>query len=264
MKPLADLPAASLRRLAVVLTDIDDTLTDGGRLSARAYAAMENLRGAGLRVVPVTGRPAGWCDLIARQWPVDGVVGENGALAFRYDEAARRMIRIAALPEAEFRRARARLDALAAEILARVPGAAIAADQFGRLADLAIDFREDVPALPDAAVAEIARIAAAAGATAKISSIHVNIWFGAWDKRSMARRVLSEWFGLDDAAAEARALFVGDSPNDAPMFAAFPLSVGVANVADFAGRIETPPAYVARARGGAGFAELAAAILSAR
>ena len=110
----------------------------------------------------------------------------------------------------------------------------------------------------------IARIAAAAGATAKISSIHVNIWFGAWDKRSMARRVLSEWFGLDDAAAEARALFVGDSPNDAPMFAAFPLSVGVANVADFAGRIETPPAYVARARGGAGFAELAAAILSAR
>jgi hypothetical protein len=264
MKPLVDLPAASCRALRAVLTDIDDTLTENGRLPAAAYAALERLAQAGIAVIPVTGRPAGWCDLIARQWPVAGVVGENGALAFRYDDAARRMTRRYAVPAGDFRAARARLDALGAEILARVPGAAIAADQFGRLADLAIDFAEDVPRLGEDAVAAIVRLAEAAGATAKVSSIHVNIWFGGWDKLTMARRVLGEWLGLDDAAQRAHCLFVGDSPNDAPMFGHFPLSVGVANVADFAGRLAFAPAYVTRAPGGAGFAELAAAILAAR
>jgi HAD superfamily hydrolase (TIGR01484 family) len=264
MKPLAELPAAACRGLRAVLTDIDDTLTVHRRLPAAAYSAMERLAEAGIAVIPVTGRPAGWCDLIARQWPVAGVVGENGALAFRCDDAPRRMTRLYAAPEAEFRTRRARLDALGAEIVSAVPGSAIAADQFGRLADLAIDFAEDVPRLSDAAIAAIVRRAEAAGATAKVSSIHVNVWFGAWDKLTMARRVLAEWLGLGDAAQRATCLFVGDSPNDAPMFGYFPLSVGVANVADFAGRMAALPGFVAAGRGGAGFAELTAAILARR
>jgi HAD superfamily hydrolase (TIGR01484 family) len=136
--PLADLPAASRARLRFVLTDIDDTLTTGGRLTSAAYGALERLAARGYHVIPVTGRPAGWCDLIARFWPVDAVIGENGAFYFRYDQGARAMTRRFWLSEAERAEARRRLDRVAATILALVPGALIAADQSYRIADLAI------------------------------------------------------------------------------------------------------------------------------
>ena len=100
--------------------------------------------------------------------------------------------------------------------------------------------------------------------TAKVSSIHVNGWFGVYDKLGMTKTLLRERFGVDLDAERDRYLFVGDSPNDAPMFAYFPLSVGVANVRRFAGRLEHAPAYVTASEGGAGFAELAARLLAAR
>lgn len=264
MRPLAELPDAAARNVAFVLTDIDDTLTSEGRLPAAAYAALERLHEAGLKIIPVTGRPGGWCDLIARFWPVDGVVGENGAFYFRYDHAARRMIRRFHASEAERAQNRARLDALADEILAKVPGAALAADQPYRVADLAIDFREDVEPLPEESVDAIVRLCEAAGATAKVSSIHVNAWFGAYDKLAMARAMLKAEFGLDPARAPTTVLFAGDSPNDEPMFAAFPLSVGVANIRDAGARLRHWPAYETPARGGEGFVQLAERLLAAR
>ncbi len=264
MQRLCEFPAAALRRVRVVLCDIDDTLTDDGRLSAHAYGALERLQAAGLEVIPVTGRPAGWCDLIARWWPVGAVVGENGAFYFAYDHALRRMLRRYCKAPRERALDRERLGALGARILAAVPGAAIAADQAYREADLAIDWREDVPPLPEEAVQRIVALFEAAGATAKVSSIHVNGWFGDYDKLGMSLRVLRERLGLDPDAAAALALFVGDSPNDAPMFGYFPNSVGVANVRDFEGRLAAAPAWVTEARGGAGFAELAARLLAVR
>lgn len=264
MRPLAELSDAEARGVDVVLTDIDDTLTTDGRLPAAAYAALERLHEAGLKVVPVTGRPGGWCDLIARFWPVDGVVGENGAFYFRYDHAARRMIRRFRADEAERAENRARLDRLAAEVLARVPGAALAADQPYRIADLAIDFCEDVPPLPAESVDAIVRLCEAAGATAKVSSIHVNAWFGAYDKLGMAQEMLKAEFGLDAERELSRILFAGDSPNDEPMFCAFPLSVGVANIRDAGERLRHWPAYVTPGRGGAGFVQLAERLLAAR
>ena len=81
MRPLAELDARGIRAL---LFDIDETLTTEGKLTAQAYAALERLHAAGKKVVAVTGRPAGWCDHIARMWPVDAVVGENGAFYFFY------------------------------------------------------------------------------------------------------------------------------------------------------------------------------------
>jgi HAD superfamily hydrolase (TIGR01484 family) len=263
MRPLASCPRAALAALRFVLCDIDDTLTIEGRLPARAYDALERLRVAGLTVVPITGRPAGWCDLIARQWPVDAVVGENGAFWFRYDDHARRMIRRYWKTDAERAADRARLAAIEAAILAAVPGARVAADQAYREADLAIDFREDVAPLDDAAVATIVEQFRASGATAKVSSIHVNGWFGDYDKLAMTRRLFAEAFGADLDGARDHIVFVGDSPNDAPMFAFFPNAVGVANVRDFAGRIDAEPAWVTTARGADGFVELAQAILAA-
>src|SRR5882762_5704291 len=123
MRPLGEFPAAARRAICFVLLDIDDTLTTGGRLTAAAYRALEDLSRRGLRVIPVTGRPAGWCDLIARLWPVDAVIGENGAFYFRYDHEARRMTRCFWLSAEGREMARRRLDRLAEEILAAIPDA---------------------------------------------------------------------------------------------------------------------------------------------
>jgi hypothetical protein len=265
MQPLTALARDTCRNLVGVLADIDDTLTTEGRIGADAFDALEKLRAAGLLVIPVTGRPAGWCDMIARAFPVDAVVGENGAFAFRYDEAAKRVARIYAADAATRAANRRRLNALGPRILAAVPGAGIASDQAFREADLAIDVCEDVPRLPEAAIERIVALFCAEGATAKLSSIHVNGWFGTYDKLSMTRRLLREAFGHDiDGPAKSRFVFVGDSPNDAPMFAFFPNAIGVANVVEFADRCEALPAYVTRARCSAGFAEAARHVLSQR
>jgi HAD superfamily hydrolase (TIGR01484 family) len=261
MRPLASMPDAVRRGVRGVLTDIDDTLSTHGRLTAEAYAAMERLRGAGRLVIPVTGRPAGWCDHIARMWPVDAVVGENGALYMRYDARERKLVRRFAAEEPVRVANRARLAAIGAKIVAAVPGCALASDQLYRETDLAIDYREDVPPLPRNAVDRIVALMQAEGLTAKVSSIHVNGWFGRYDKLAMARTLLVEAFAVDLDAERERFVFVGDSPNDAPMFAYFPGAVGVANVREFADRIATLPAYVTHAPAGAGFAELAGFLL---
>ena len=259
MKPLAELDAGGI---TAVLADIDDTLSTDGKLTAAAYQALERLQQAGLRVVPVTGRPAGWCDHIARMWPVDAVVGENGAFYFYY--ANGRLERRFEADEASRAGKRARLQAIAARIVAAVPGCALASDQAYRASDLAIDYCEDVPPLPLAAAARIAALMQEEGLTAKVSSIHVNGWFGNYDKLGMTRRFLRDALGIDLDAEKSRFVFVGDSPNDAPMFAYFPLSVGVANVRHFADRIEALPAYVTNGESGAGFVEVAERLLMAR
>ncbi len=261
MRPLSTMPPEARRAIRGVLTDIDDTLSTEGRLTAEAYAALERLRAAGKLVIPVTGRPAGWCDHIARMWPVDAVVGENGAFYMHYDAKARRLVRRFAVPGTERRANRAKLATIGEKILAAVPGAALASDQRYREADLAIDFREDVAPLPRAAIDRIVAMMEAEGLTAKVSSIHVNGWFGRYDKLAMTRTLFAEIFCLDLDAERDRYVFAGDSPNDAPMFAFFPNAVGVANVRAFADRIATLPAYITTNEAGAGFAELAAVLL---
>jgi HAD superfamily hydrolase (TIGR01484 family) len=264
MRPLAAMPVAACAAMRGVLADIDDTLSTGGRITAEAYAAMESLRAAGLLFIPITGRPAGWCDHIARMWPVDAVVGENGAVYMLHDQRAGKLRKRYVATEAERVANRRRLAEVAESILREVPGAARASDQPYRESDLAIDFCEDVPRLPADAIDRIMALMRAAGMTAKMSSIHVNGWFGAYDKLAMTRTLLRDEFGIDVDAERDHFIFVGDSPNDAPMFEHFPYSVGVANVRAFGGRIATPPAYVTERESGAGFAELAAHLLAAR
>ncbi len=264
MQPLAGLPQAVAASVVAVLADIDDTMTLHGRLPACAYQAIEDLQKAGIPVVPVTGRPAGWCDMIARFWPVAGVVGENGAFYFSYDDAARTMRQVFAVPDAQRSHDRARLEQLRQRILKAVPGCAVASDQRYREADLAIDFCEDVPPLGADAVHRIVGLFEEAGATAKVSSIHVNGWFGEYDKLTMSARLAADLLGLDLQGDRERIMFVGDSPNDAPMFGFFPHSCGVANVRQFAGRMPSEPAYVTEAEGGYGFVEVAERLLAAR
>jgi len=264
MLPLAEAPKAVLAGFIAVLTDIDDTLTLHGRLPAEAFAALENLQRAGLKTVAITGRPAGWCDHIARQWPVDGVVGENGAFYFRYDEVARKMIRVYA-QSAEERRANAeKLWAVARRVLKEFPGTAIASDQAYREIDVAIDFCEDVPPLPLATAQKIADAFASEGATAKVSSIHVNAWYGTHDKLTMSKRFLRETFDIRVESEPERIAYCGDSPNDAPMYAYFPNGIGVANIRPLAPLMSHLPRYVTAADGGLGFAEFADRVIRAR
>lgn len=264
MKPLSEFPETDLRRVRCVFTDIDDTLTDEGRLTARAYTALAALDEAGISVIPITGRPAGWCDLIARFWPVGGVVGENGAFYFHYDHLHRRMERHYADSETERAANREKLTAIGEKIIAELPGSAISADQAYRETDLAIDISEDVARLSDDQIHRIVTIFQESGATAKVSSIHVNGWFGDYDKLSMARVFAANCLKIDLHEHRENFIFVGDSPNDVPMFNFFPHSIGVANIRLFANQLSTAPTYVTEAPGGGGFVEVAQALLASR
>lgn len=264
MTPIAELDPATLRGVTGLLFDIDDTLTTHGQLTAEAYGALHAAKAAGLMTVPITGRPAGWCDHIARMWPVDAVVGENGAFYMAHDKALGKLVTRFAKCVEERAADRLRLDAIAQDILDAVPGAALASDQDYRAADIAIDFCEDVPRLSSDSIGRIKRIMEARGLTAKVSSIHVNGWFGGYDKLSTTRLFLEERHGIDLDTERERFVFVGDSPNDAPMFAYFPLSVGVANIRAFAGQLPCEPRYITEHECGGGFCEVVAALLEAR
>jgi HAD superfamily hydrolase (TIGR01484 family) len=264
MLPLSEAPNNMLAEIAAVLTDIDDTLTLHGRLPAEAFGALERLQRAGIRVIPITGRPAGWCDMIARQWPVDGVVGENGAFYFRYDDVSRKMIRVYAQSVEERRANVERLWTIARRVLLEFPGTAIASDQAYREIDVAIDFCEDVPALPLEIAEKIAGRFHAEGAAAKISSIHVNAWFGTHDKLTMSRRFLAEAFDIESENDIGKIAYCGDSPNDAPMYAYFPNGIGVANIRPYVKHMAHLPAYVTEAEGGHGFAEFSETLLRTR
>ncbi|MBN1837368.1 MAG: HAD-IIB family hydrolase [Spirochaetales bacterium] len=261
-RPIDEIPAELCRELESFFTDIDDTITQDGLLLAESYGALWELHRAGLEVVVVTGRPAGWCDHIARMWPVAAVIGENGAFYYAYDRQARRMQRRNLISEEERREGRRRLERVRERVLAEVPGCGIAADQPFRLVDLAVDFREDVEPLGSEAVEAICRIAAQEGAVCKVSSIHVNCWYGSFDKVSGVRRFLEDrGRELSEERQRRRILFTGDSPNDEPMFRALPHTVAMANIASFLPQLAFPPEYITRQESARGFAEAVEIIL---
>jgi HAD superfamily hydrolase (TIGR01484 family) len=254
----------TVRNLIGFFFDIDDTFTTGGKIPSVAFEALWKLRDCGIKVVPITGRPAGWCDHIARMWPVDGVVGENGALYFWMDDNEKKMKKRFLDPEEIRKEKRKRLDGIGDEILKALPGTAIASDQSYREADLAIDYCEDVKPLKERDVETICRIFENHGANCKVSSIHVNGWFGNYDKLSMTKTFAAERWDIDLDSEKDRFCFCGDSPNDEPMFRYFPTSFGVRNVLSFANQMTHLPAFVAENDGGEGFAEIVETVVRQR
>lgn len=261
MLPLAELPREALAGVRYVLTDVDDTLTEHGRLEAATYAALWRLSDAGLPVIPITGGPAGWCDLMVRMWPVAAAIAESGAIAYWLENGA---LRSWSWPDAEPVAGSERLSRIAENVLAAHPAARLAKNQFCRIYDLAIDVGEEPPRLASGEVEAIRSIVADSGARMGRSSIHVNVWLGSYDKLAMAERFLSMRYGYDPEHDAASVLYVGDSPNDEPMFRRFPLSVGVANVRNYVDDLESHPKYVTNASHGAGFAEMVAKIINSK
>jgi HAD superfamily hydrolase (TIGR01484 family) len=259
MLPLAELPAARLRAVHGVLTDIDDTLTRDGAVEPAALAALQRLQAQGIPVIAITGRPAGWSEPFAAAWPVRAIVAENGGVLLRR-AADGRVGHEYAQDEATRARNIERLQACAAAVLQAVPGARLAADSAGRLTDIAIDHAEFAQ-LGAAQIALVASLMRSHGLNATVSSIHVNGWIGGHTKWTAAQWAVQRCTGAP-LAVEAW-LYVGDSTNDQSMFEHIPLSVAVANIAPFVPQLEVLPAYVTRGERGAGFAELADALLAA-
>lgn len=260
LRPLRDFPPATWRSIRYLLTDYDGTLTSNGRLPAAGYSALQRLQQTGLVTVLVTGGPAGMGHHMARSWPLDATIAESGAVYYRYQTAAARLITRYWKSDPERDTDRDSLNRLKQQILSQVPGAALASDQTFRVADLAIDIREDVnPPLPAADIERIVAIFEQGGARAKVSSIHVNGWFGDYDKLAMSKILFREQFGVELDRIREQAVFVGDAANDALMFEFFPHSVGVANVRDYLSEL-TPaqtPAWVTEQPATDGFIELA-------
>lgn len=259
MQALDLCPPEALSRLFGVLTDIDDTLTSHAGIAPEALQALHDLRAAGVPVIAITGRPAGWSEAFAMQWPVAAIVAENGAVMLRNVQG--RLQRDFCQDEATRAANFARLQACAAEVLSRVPGATLATDSAGRLTDIAIDHSEHAHLEP-AQIEQVCAVMREHGLRATVSSIHINGWIGEHNKWSAAHWAVHAALGQAFDAAEW--VYVGDSTNDQQMFARMPLSVGVANIARFLPQLQSLPRYVTRAERGQGFAELAQALLRAR
>jgi HAD superfamily hydrolase (TIGR01484 family) len=250
-------------RLVGIFCDVDDTLTHHGVLVPAAYDAIARATAAGLRVVAVTGRPAGWAEVFACTWPIAGAVAENGAFAVRRSPNGRGTERLTWDTPETCASQGARLRSLADDILRDLPDARLADDQWLRRCDVAFDIGE-THTLPPATVDAIAARIRAAGARCITSSVHAHAFFGDHDKAAMCARAARTWWNLDLAATRADWLFVGDSPNDAPCFAYFPVAAGVANVRKYLDRLESPPSYIADSEGGYGFAEIVSLLLDNR
>ena len=273
MKPLALWLPPHLRG---VFTDIDDTLTTDGAITADALQALGALKAAGLHVIPITGRPVGWSEPFAQVWPVDAIVAENGAVALlppaqdarknplqplseKRGQLSKLYLQDAATRAANY----ARMQQVLAHIEATVPGAQRAADSAGRECDIAIDHSEFTQ-LPQERIDQCVALMRAAGMNATVSSIHINGWYGTHDKLEGARWIVRQRLGRDLDAELNDWVYIGDSTNDQRMFQHFPHSVGVANIARFVPQLQHLPRYVTQRERGAGFAEMARLLLNVK
>ena len=274
MLPLADLPTEVCRNLIGVFTDIDDTLTTEGAITDDALEALAQLKEKGLHVIPITGRPVGWSEPFALEWPVDAIVAENGAVALLKSQISSKNTCMsastghsllsklyqqdAAIRASNFQK----MQQVAQRVLREVPGSMLAQDSPGRETDIAIDHSEFTH-LPPEKIAQALQIMQAEGMNATVSSIHINAWFGSHNKLTGARWIVRALLQRNLDAELGHWLYVGDSTNDQVMFEAFPHSVGVANIARFLPELKTKPRYVTQGARGAGFAQVAAMICAA-
>lgn len=245
-------------KIELICTDVDDTITSEGKLTAEAYNALWRAKEAGIKVIIVTGRPAGWADQMARFWPVDGVVAENGALFFYMDHSTQppKMKKVFSEDPTQLEQSQRKLKLIETEVLEKVPEAQVAFDQSFRLFDLAIDFAEDIPHIGKEKVKTICDIYEKHGATYKVSSIHVNGWFGNFNKWDGIKLAYKTLFGKNLEDNLDHAIYCGDSPNDEPLFEKFQWSYGVANIKEFMNEIQFPPKVIGTKNGGEGFVQL--------
>jgi HAD superfamily hydrolase (TIGR01484 family) len=262
MRPIDQFPLSDATGIRFVLTDIDDTVTRDGRLAARTYQALELLHEAGVKVIPVTAAPAGWCDQMARFWPIPAIVGENGGFYFAFDHQLKRVRRRFWIREDDLDLNRERLAELAARVVDRFPEAELCREHAYREITLAIGFESE--AARARLSAEVVDDLRRSGANSTMNSLWVLAWLGEFDKLAMGRIMMAEVFAVDIDSDQAAVLYLGDSVNDAPMFGFFEHSVGVSTVTGVTKLLPAPPKWITTGAGGDGFVEVADLLLSAR
>ena len=278
MLPLSLWPVEERRNIIGVFTDIDDTLTTHGAITPDALQALADLKAAGLRVIPITGRPIGWAESFAKDWPVNALVAENGGAAwvdinnvknhsgiglqqsYSLPETLSKIYQNNALIRTENN---ARMTQIAAQVTSQIAGVEVSKDSAGRETDLAFDYNEFANLSPET-VQQVVELLQAQGMQTTVSSIHIHGCFGHFDKWTGAQWIVQELFQTDLASELDQWVFVGDSGNDQAMFEHFKRSVGVANIQRFAPQLTHLPRYITPSERGAGFAEVARMLLDVR
>jgi HAD superfamily hydrolase (TIGR01484 family) len=284
MIPLSQWPVEQRRNIIGVFTDIDDTLTTHGAITPDALQALADLKAAGLHVIPITGRPVGWAELLAARLPVDAIVVENGAVALKMVESREFSADLKNIPKIGIQPAYllpkmlskiyqqdatirvnnlARMARIAQQVLAQVPTATLSRDHAGRETDLAFDYKE-FEDLPPEAVQHIVKLLQQAGMQTTVSSIHIHGCFGHFDKWLGAQWIVQQLFQRDLASELDKWVFVGDSGNDQAMFQHFTHSVGVANIRQFESQLTHLPTYITPSSRGAGFTEVVRVLLNSK
>ncbi|XQS16453.1 HAD-IIB family hydrolase [Citrobacter telavivensis] len=247
-----------LRDIRFVLTDMDETLTYQGRLQARTYESLERLQDAGITVIPVTAASAGWADQMARMWPVDGVIAENGGVFFTRKVGTHDVERIY-WHEDEFLKIRQRLTRIQGKIKNVLPWVQISDDQDFRLTSIAFK-------LPDSSVQTKQLVDELNKYDCKytINNLWVLGWLGNYDKLVMSRRILSQFYDLEEQDEQALVYYSGDSLNDASMFKFYKKSLGMSTVKRVAKEMPALPSWISNFPGGEGFVDGARRILNAK
>ena len=255
MDPLSLFP---LTKIKYVLTDIDGTLTSGGQLVSSAYDALWKLKDAGFVVIPVTGGGAGTAIHAIRSWPIDAIITESGALAYVKE---RECVKAVYHPNARIKAVDNRSLALIDELREKIPNFKLAMDQFSRLFDIAVDYHEEQPFFNDSEIETVFKVASEHGAGVRKSSIHLNVFFGSYDKIDMTEYLFDTVFNIQLSDVEDTCIYVGDAPNDEQMFLNFRNSIGVANISKYLDIIQHKPSYITSKNAGEGFAEIAEMLL---
>jgi hypothetical protein len=259
LNPLNQFPKSLKKKIKAIFFDIDDTFSGGPnthKIIHEAYRALWDLKNKGMVLVPVTGRPAGWCDLIARMWPVDAVIGENGAFYMKCVELDNHLkLKKIYLENEKIRMEnKKKLQNLKKNLIKKFPKIKFASDQNYREFDLAIDIREDVKEISQKEIQKILDFVKEKKATAKLSSIHLNVWYGNYNKLDCLKKFLKN---EQPKLKLEEIVYIGDSPNDAPFFEALPVTIGVSNIKKFLNLIKTPPKFITQNPQGLGFCEFA-------
>lgn len=263
-KPLTALTIEAAAKIKWLLTDVDDTLTLNGQLPAPTLQALQALQTAGINVVAVTGACAGWCDQFAKLWPLHTVIGENGA--FYMQSQGKQFVQHFTKPLSLMQSEQKTLLAQLSLLLKDYPGVEFATDQAFRFCDVAIDIAQYRDRLPqsqiNALLLKINKMSVnGQRVNATASSIHINVWLGQHNKRSASAELLQQ-YGVDIRSDQV--LYVGDSPNDQPLFEVVKNSIGVANISDYLAQLTVAPQFITSEPGGKGFFQVAEHLLTAQ
>lgn len=256
IEPLADAAPDMFRDVRIVLADMDDTLVHNGRLAASTLDALERLQSAGIKTIPVTAAPAGWCDQMARTWPVEGVIGENGGFFFRFSQATGVLTRMFWHDEHERPSIRNLLVEIGREVQRRVPSVEYAEDSPFRLTSIAFTRPQGRKHVQD-----IMGAIQMSGANASANNLWILAWLGSYDMLGMSERVLRQCFDINISKHPREVLYIGDSIHAAAMFGSFQHSVGGSTVRRYLPEIGKWPRWIASEPGGSGFVEVADVML---